>query len=508
MYSAKIFFPNPHFLKRREVYSIGLLVSRQVIVGDNVDFCGPETHLVQPRGNLETVVDPQVEPTNCTWTISTPKLSVIHVKLEYLQLGPYDDRTDNEENCLLISNGNESIEYLRLCADATNYYPETFSLPSNELRVTLETSAESHLSLVYASYVVNCSYDELKCYDARFLSRNVAPQEMCADGMLLCDELCKFGGVRCGGNVNLCYDVHEQRCDGKPDCPGAEDESGCTAYMSTCPDQIGCPDEQKCLTKNQICDEFVDCESKFDESNCDGFACQSDNGTRRCLALQTSEEEEEETEQTDLVYILTMAFSLMFLLFTYLICRCLTKRDRVRNMMDSPLDVPLPPFRGPGESSNQQEEELYDDEDFRPGGEIYESFFTNLNRIKDRRKRGKEELELREMERVTYVQPPDGKSVLDKYFNGVRPSLSEEFASLATIKISRDMCHGLRKAKSEEKPMTRLLFIDKQDDGSSAEDSEEEHSEGNCKRDEPTYSKSDTDYYRRKIVAAGPSHRV
>lgn len=103
------------------------------------------------------------------------------------------------------------------------------------------------------------------------------------------------------------------------------------------------------------------------------------------------------------------------------------------------------PSTGPGEGPASTEALPFSEADFLPGGDIYESFVANLTKIKGRRA---------QQEPVTVVQPAQGHDALSKYFKGVRPTLSEELAALASIKITRDRCHGLRKAKSEERPMT------------------------------------------------------
>lgn len=225
-------------------------------------------------------------------------------------------------------------------------------------------------------------------------------------------------------------------------CLSGEDELAC---HPDCPNQIRCPYETKCITPEQICDQHTDCNNGFDESNCPNSFCQDDDP--KCFKdIRPSKS----NNNHDLSYFLTITFGIMTLFFVYLLCKCLARRQSVRETLDNPLDVPLPPFRGPGEGSTSVEEVTYQDDDFRPGGEIYESFAANLEKIKNRR-RGRTEQDENE---IMLVKPPEDQNALNKYFSGVEPALGEEMAALATIKITRNGCYGLRKARSEEKPMT------------------------------------------------------
>lgn len=122
------------------------------------------------------------------------------------------------------------------------------------------------------------------------------------------------------------------------DCPKAEDELGC--YPVDCLNQIRCPDESKCVTSLQICDETVDCKNNFDESNCHKFVCKDEPNCNIERSIKN------DYEIVDITYVIPIIFGAMTLLFVYLLCKCLSNRDNIRHMLQNPMEVPLPPFTG------------------------------------------------------------------------------------------------------------------------------------------------------------------
>lgn len=60
------------------------------------------------------------------------------------------------------------------------------------------------------------------------------------------------------------------RCNGVYDCPGREDEAGCSEY--SCPGMYRCRDSAICLNHEYVCDNFVQCPQYDDELFCN-LAC-------------------------------------------------------------------------------------------------------------------------------------------------------------------------------------------------------------------------------------------
>ncbi|CAG9761665.1 unnamed protein product [Ceutorhynchus assimilis] len=452
-----------------------LLLTLPIVLSER--FCGPQKHYNQPKGKIETDNHAKTEIANCTWSIRTVKNSVIVLNFKEIQLGLFDDGYNDEKNCLNITNLNKTERYYTVCS--IHRFSESFSFPTNELLLTLEVSSESHLKLSYTSYVVNCTKTELNCYNSRFSSRKIT--KVCPEGMLLCNHRCSNSKVLCG---DVCYDIMKQRCNGVIDCLTGEDELGCD--QETCPNQIACTDQTKCLKPQEICDEKPDCKNGFDELNCLRFSCKKDDPD--CDIERITEEHSSGETKNYLTYVIVISLIVMMLIFVLLICKYMARIEQRTQDLNTLVNIPLPPFRGPGENSDT-EDALYFDED----EDIWQSLTANLNRIKNKRKKF-------ETQNITMVKPPEGKSVLDEFFKGVPPVLAEDMAALASIKISREMCRGLRKTKSEERPLTRKLFVDHKDDSEGCSEDDEPKPPKIKKLTRANAIKSDTDYVKGKGV--------
>lgn len=55
------------------------------------NFCGDRKHFQEPKGKIATDLNAIATMDNCTWSITTPENSVVFIKLEYLQLGSFDE---------------------------------------------------------------------------------------------------------------------------------------------------------------------------------------------------------------------------------------------------------------------------------------------------------------------------------------------------------------------------------------------------------------------------------
>ncbi|KAF7287308.1 hypothetical protein GWI33_001673 [Rhynchophorus ferrugineus] len=361
---------------------------------------------------------------------------------------------------------------------------KTIAIPSNKLTIDLTIESGSGLMLTYTSYMLNVTYEEMKCSKYRLEQRK--GQEACINGMLVDDITCNMGTAPCG---NMCYDLEEERCNGVLDCPNGEDELGCD--YKKCPNNISCFNQTKCISVHQVCDGKADCDNDFDESHCYSFSCSNEN----CYLKEHSNME----DGGNSIYVTVVIVVILLIIFLSLIFRCLISRNSVRDTLVNHLDIPLPPFTGPEDNAYPFEDLTYSDDDFQPGGEVFETISHNVDKIKEKRKH------LTESERteVIHVKPLGIRPTHEKHLNdGMRMVLSEELAALATLKITRDRCRGLRKAKSEEKPFTKLLFIDNKDEESS--DEYEDKAEGcstwsNIKLKKK--SKSDGDQYLKRKLA-------
>ncbi|KAL1501836.1 hypothetical protein ABEB36_007087 [Hypothenemus hampei] len=429
-----------------------------------VNVCSTHRHLQQAKGTIQLQKwEDSIDQSGklCDWRITTPPNTVVVLKMQSFNIGWYTA----QENCVGISSFDGRISQIKMCS-FDEVYIYTIAIASNE--VLLSLNEDTHLMITFTSYVVNCSYNQLTC--------QTKSQNTCINELLKCPlktgvfpKICPRENINCG--LDNCYDVNRQRCNGVVDCWTAEDEIGC---HENCLKSIHCSTENKCLQPKEICDETVDCQGGFDESHCDHFTCK--NGCS-----------EKSSRSSYLIYFLVILLGLMMFLFLFLMCNCFIRRNQVNHILDNQQEIPLPPFRGPGEGSTSIDDNIYHDADFRPGGEIFDSLLRNLETIKSRRK----------SEEVVIVKKKSTESqkVFQKYFHDIGPILSEELAALATIKISRDNCVGLRKTRSDERPMTKLLFVDDNDEESDDSDNRERQKRKANYR--TTHSKSDTNYIER-----------
>ncbi|XP_030751262.1 uncharacterized protein LOC115878796 [Sitophilus oryzae] len=459
-----------------------LILSIPIINSNKTEFCSKPRTLLGPKGTIETNEE-TVFYENCSWTISTPHNSVIYINLIYImqENNEFLNTYDNQTNCFSIKSPNNETTYMNLCSN--NYTDvNTVSIPTNEVKIDLELAFMSIFMMTYRSYIVNTQYSKLKCSKSRLVPRR--PEDVCINGMLFHNLSCGVGSVSCG---HVCYNLEEQQCDDILNCPNGQDEIGC--YPKTCPNEVLCQKNSKCIETNKICDEKNDCGDYFDESNCPNHYCTQQN-------CYTRDETKDVSYGDHKAFITTLVILVLLIIFFTLLSKCLLSRDHIRNVLNNPLEIPLPPFTGPDEDL-PIEDDSYEESDFKPGGEVFERFYHNLDKIRYKRNH----LAIENTAEIIQVAPAEPSSSYEKYFKGVKPVLSEELAALATLKISRDRCRGLLKAKSEEKPFTKLLFIDRKDDEDSNESDEDVSYFTNPKKDEKTCKKAKSDgeqYIKRK----------
>ena len=123
------------------------------------------------------------------------------------------------------------------------------------------------------------------------------------------------------------------------DCPRGEDEIGCNPRL--CPNTLQCPNETKCVQPDQICDNHMDCKDGFDEARCPKLFCDDEDFS--CYVEKSRRKISNGEDPTIIIIFLLVVFFLIFLL---LLCKCVGSRQDVRDMLEHPLDIPLPPFRG------------------------------------------------------------------------------------------------------------------------------------------------------------------
>lgn len=301
---------------------------------------------------------------NCTWTIVPPPNSIMTIKIEKTTVQNYSiSELYNITNLTVSGGGIIYREY-----NVTK--PDKFSIRGSPVIISLLTNPHVNNYTFHYSFRNStiCENYDFECADKHGCYNAI---DIC-NGMFSCqdhsDETdcggCTRGTAPCTTMMMLstkhCFDPIKERCDGIYNCPMGEDEDGCSTICDD-DDMLNCFNSTKCFTFKQRCDGKMDCPNGFDEYDCPM----------------------EENKAIDKNVILVTAVGFVLSIgFVVLIWRWyLTRRD-INELLNNLPQMPLPPFRGPGDRDeciayNVQ----FSESDYMHGGEIYEAFARARRRI-------------------------------------------------------------------------------------------------------------------------------
>ncbi|XP_052831949.1 low-density lipoprotein receptor-related protein 1B isoform X1 [Octopus bimaculoides] len=116
-----------------------------------------------------------------------------------------------------------------------------------------------------------CYQNKFGCHDTCNVDPHGHPYCTCQDGFTLmpdgksCSFHCSEGMFACTSS-NRCL-MSENRCNGKTECPGGEDEQNCSEVECK-ENEFKCLNNNSCILSFWVCDSIKECKDGSDEANC------------------------------------------------------------------------------------------------------------------------------------------------------------------------------------------------------------------------------------------------
>lgn len=355
---------------------------------------------------------------NCTWTIVSPPRTITTMQIERIVTGNCTDHLCRNATNLIVSAG--SLIYRNSCCNGTK--PDKFSTRQSPVLVSLSTPPSAIKYRLHYSFrnSTTCGKYDFECAD----KHGCYNESNICDGTFDChdhsDEVdcggCSKGYAPCNHKTKHCFDPSKERCDGYFHCPKGEDEGNCSIY---CGNGLNCFNSTDCFEYEQRCDGEFDCPNGADELYCPN------------IDIAANQE-----KKISLIIVLGVVLSTAFV---YLIWRWFLTRRNIDDLMNNMPQMPLPPFRGPGERDECVVYNIqYSDSDYMHGGEIYEAYVRTRRRMGNRA-RARRCHNVRERQRS--APPPTHFFEYDTECAAV---------ALASLGISPHICIGLSKQSLED----------------------------------------------------------
>lgn len=355
---------------------------------------------------------------NCTWTITPPPQTITMINMERIITGNCSNHLCNTETNLIVSG--RDVIYRNHCCSETKL--DRFSIRGSQVSISLSTPTNIKYRLYYSfRNSTICENHDFQCTDKDGCYNNT---DIC-DGKFSCrdhsDEVgcrgCAPGYAPCNFQKKHCFDPAKERCNGVFNCPNGEDEGNCSIY---CVNAFNCFNSTDCFHLEQRCDGDFNCPNGFDE-----LKCFDDIRTN---------------QDTEISLIIVFGIVLCTA-FVYLIWRWFLTRRNIDDLMNNMPQMPLPPFRGPGDRDDCVIYNIqYSESDYMHGGEIYEAYVRARRRMSQNRTRRSQNI--REVQRS--ATPPSHYFEYDTECAAV---------ALASLGISPQVCIGLNNVEDQIKTL-------------------------------------------------------